>query len=125
MIVVDASAFIDVIDGRRAVVERVTGEELHAPHLLDIEVAGALRRLVAAGRLDESRAAAALRIMRASDVRRHPHTPLLDIIWSLRDRVSAYDATYVALAVALDAPLVTTDRKLASVPGLPCTVEVP
>jgi predicted nucleic acid-binding protein len=125
VIVIDASAFIDAVDGRREVVARMAGEELHAPHLLDIEVTSALRRLVAAGRLDEPRATAALRILRDGDIRRHPHVLLLDIVWSLRERVSSYDAAYIALAAALDAPLVTTDRKLASLPGLPCTVESP
>jgi predicted nucleic acid-binding protein len=64
-------------------------------------------------------------VLAQADIRRHPHTPLIDTIWSLRHSVSAYDAAYLALATVLDAPLVTTDRKLASLRGLPCTVEVP
>lgn len=120
MIVIDASAFIDAVDGRPDVVERLVDEDVHAPHLLDVEVLSALRRLVAAGRLDEQRAAEALRILEKGDIHRHPHTPLLPIIWSLRDRVSPYDASYVALAAALHAPLLTTDRKLTNIPRLPC-----
>jgi predicted nucleic acid-binding protein len=125
VIVVDASAFVDAVDGEPAVIDRIAGEDIHAPHLLDVEVASALRRLVADGRFDRQRAAAAVGALEQADIRRHPHTALLDVIWSLRDRVTAYDAAYVALAAALGATLVTTDRRLASVPGLPCVVEVP
>lgn len=125
MIVIDASAFLDAVDGRRAVIDRIDGEDLHAPHLLDVEVLSALRRLVASKRLDDDRAAGVRNVLARADIRRHPHTPHIDGIWSLRQTVSAYDATYLALASVLDAPLVTTDRKLASLSGLPCTVEVP
>lgn len=124
MIVIDAAAFIDAVDGRSSVVDRLTGEDLHAPYLFDVEVLSGLRRLVTAGHFNEQRAGEALLVLEQAAIRRHPHTPLLSVIWSLRDRVTAYDASYVALAAALDAPLMTTDRKLASVPGLPCTVEV-
>ena len=125
MIVIDASALIDAVDGRVSVIARLEGEDIHAPHLIDVEVASALRRLVARGRFEQQRAADVLTSLEQADIKRHPHSPLLGLIWSLRDRVSAYDATYVALATVLDAPLVTTDRKLASVPGLPCVVAVP
>lgn len=124
MIVIDASAFVDVVDGRRAVIDRIDGEDLHAPHLLDVEVLSALRRLVASERLDEGTAAVFRGVLAQADIRRHPHTPLIDMIWSMRHGVSAYDASYLALATVLDAPLVTTDRKLARLPGLACTVEV-
>lgn len=123
MIVIDASAFLDAVDGRVPVVERITGEDIHAPHLLDIEVMSALRRLVAGGGLESSRAAEYRRLLAQADVRRHIHTPLLDMIWSLREMVSAYDAAYVALAAVLDAPLVTTDRRLGKLSALPCVVE--
>jgi predicted nucleic acid-binding protein len=125
VIVIDASAFLDAVDGRQAVIDRIAGEDLHAPHLLDVEVLSALRRLVAGERLDPLRAANVRAVLAQSDIRRHPHTLLLDVIWTLRDRVSAHDAAYVALATVLDAPLVTTDRKLAGMPGLPCAVDVP
>ena len=123
MIVLDASAFIDAIDGRRAVIERLVGEDIHAPHLLDVEVANALRRLVAEGRFDEDRADRALDILERGEIHRHDHTPLLRIGWELRHQISAYDAAYVSLAAVMGIPLVTTDRKLADVPGLPCAVE--
>ena len=125
MIVIDASAFIDAVAGRQSVVERITGEVIYAPHLLDVEVTSGLRRLVSTGRLSEKRAAAAIEVLARADIERHPHRPLLPVIWSLRGRMSAYDATYVSLAAALGVPLVTTDQKLANVPGLPCDVEVP
>ena len=49
---------------------------------------------------------------------------LLGRIWELRDNLTAYDATYVALAEAIEAPLVTMDRRLARAPGPRCTVTV-
>lgn len=125
MIVIDASAFIDAVDGSRPVIARLANEDIHVPHLLDVEVLSALWRLVAADRIDPQRAMEALHVLEESDIHRHPHTPLLGVAWSLRARVSASDAAYVALAAVLDAPLVTTDRKLAAVAGLPCAVVVP
>ena len=125
MIVLDASAFVDAVDGNRAVIERLSGEEVHAPHLLDVEVTSALRRLVGAGRLDGSHAVAALAALETADIHRHPHTPLLGLIWSMRDTIAPYNGAYVALATALQAPLITTDRKLAANPNLQCTVELP
>ncbi len=123
MIVLDASAFIDAVDGRPSVVARLAGEDIHAPHLLDSEVVSALRRLERAGRFNEGRARAAIDTLSRADIRRHPHRPLLPVMWRLRGQLSAYDATYVALATALDAPLVTADQRLANVPDLPCAVE--
>jgi predicted nucleic acid-binding protein len=123
VIVLDASSFIDAVDGRPTVLDRLAGEDLHAPHLLDVEVVSALRRLVLGDRFDDDRADRVLTILEQADIKRHPHRPLLRAAWSVRGQVSAYDAMYVALAAALDVPLVTTDRKLASMPNLPCTVE--
>ncbi|MDJ0955022.1 MAG: type II toxin-antitoxin system VapC family toxin [Acidimicrobiia bacterium] len=123
MIVLDASAFIDAVDGRAEVAARLEGADIHAPHLLDVEVASALRRLTGTGRLSESRAETILDVLEQADIKRHPHRPLLRSVWALRGRLTADDATYVALAAVLEAPLITTDRKLASLPGLPCEVE--
>ena len=123
MIVLDASAFIDAVDGRRNVIERLAGEDIHAPHLLDVEVVSALRRLMAEGRLDEGLADRALEILEKADIHRHQHTPLLRRVWELSHQISAYDAAYVSLAAVMDVPLVTTDRKLAGVSNLPCAVE--
>ena len=88
-------------------------ESLHAPHLLDLEVAQAFRRAVAAGSLDPDRARQALDDLLLLDVERYPHDRLLPRIWDLRDNLTAYDAAYVALAEALDCPLLTCDRRLA------------
>jgi predicted nucleic acid-binding protein len=125
VIVLDASAFVDAVAGRTSVVDRLEGEDIHAPQVIDVEVLSALRRFVATGRVDVERVADALGILEPSDIHRHPHTPLLRLAWPLRDTVSAYDAAYVTLAAALDVPLVTADRRLAMVPNLPRVVEVP
>jgi predicted nucleic acid-binding protein len=93
------------------------GEVLHAPHLIDVEVTQVLRRLELAQVLEGARAKQALEDLRALRLVRHPHAALLDRVWSLRHNVTAYDALYLALSEALDAPLVTTDRRLAAAPG--------
>ncbi len=124
MIVIDASAFIDAVDGRAEVLDRLAGEDVHAPHLLDVEVASALRRLVGKGRIDAGTADRAVSILEQGDIKRYGHRPLLRSAWELRDRLSAYDAVYVALAAALDVPLVTTDRRLGAAHDLPCSIEV-
>lgn len=92
-------------------------EVLHAPHLLDVEVTQVLRRLEQADTVSSGRAQEALDDLRALRIVRHPTLALLDRIWELRRNLSAYDALYVALAEALDAPLVTTDQRLSRAPG--------
>lgn len=89
------------------------GRSLWAPHLIDVEVGHALRRTVAARKLPEGRAAAALGKLSELPLRRIVHTGLLDRAWQLRHNVTFYDGIYVALAEALDAPLVTLDGRLA------------
>jgi predicted nucleic acid-binding protein len=84
---------------------------LHAPHLLDTEFAHALRGLARAG-LSPNRAQSALRDLADLRILRYPALGLLDRIWQLRHQLDAYDATFVALAEALDIPLVTCDAKL-------------
>ena len=118
MIVVDASAILELLlNTRRAtrVSERlfVAGETLHAPHLLDLEVAQVLRRYATAGALTEQRGDQALGDLRDLPLERYPHNLFLDRIWELRHNLTAYDAAYVALAEALAAPLVTRDAALA------------
>lgn len=100
------------------------GETLHAPHLLDLEVGQALRRLLRRGALSDARAMDALTDMSALGVRRYPHTRLLGRIWELRANVSVFDAAYVALAEALDAPLITADQALARAPGHRARIEL-
>ena len=119
MIVLDASALIEVLLQTQAAagIEQrifVGRETLHAPHLLDLEVASAFRRQVALGAVDAERAALALALHRNLRIMRHPHYPYLDRIWGLRSNFSAYDACYVALAEALGATLLTRDKALAS-----------
>lgn len=117
MIVADASALIDLLLNRpsaAATIEAI-GERraIHAPHLVETEVLHALRRWVARGQLDAGRAKAALGDLGDLPLVHHAHAPLRERVWSLRDRLTAYDATYVALAEALDATLVTADGRLA------------
>ena len=89
-----------------------------------MEVLHALRRLVARGELAEARAAQALADFVALGVTRYPHVALRSRVWELRFVLSAYDGAYVALAEALDAPVVTTDEGLARSSGHCATVEV-
>lgn len=99
--------------------------DLHAPALLDLEIAHALRGLVRGGRLAEHRARAVLREFSEDlALERHVHTPLLERVWELRDKLSAYEASYVALAEALGATLLTEDRAIARAPGIRCRVEL-
>lgn len=98
----------------------VAAEDLHAPHLVDVEVASGLRRLAAAGSVRPERAAEALADLAVLRLDRYPQTPLLPRVWQLRDNLSAYDASYVALAEFLDCALLTCDRGLATAPGSRC-----
>ena len=127
--VLDASAAVELLlntpPGRR-VSSRLNDETevIHAPHLIDIEVAQVLRRHVLHGLVTDARAVRALDRWRDLDIERYPHTPLLDRVWQLRHNVSAYDAVYVALAEALTIPLVTGDARLARAPGLNVRIEL-
>ena len=129
MIVLDASVVIEVLlqtDAATAVADRILApnETLHAPHLIDLEVAQVLRRYVRRGELKADRAQRALEVMVEFPLTRYDHEPLLGRIWELRDNVTAYDAAYIALAEGLDATLVTRDRKLTAVPILRGAVEL-
>jgi predicted nucleic acid-binding protein len=128
VIVLDASAVVDYvlwIGAAERIARRIsTGEAMHAPYLLDIEVAHALRRYALRGALSPARGAEALSDVAQLRLRRYPHLPLLPRIWALRENLSAFDAAYVALAEALDAPLVTSDAALARAPGHSARVEV-
>lgn len=128
MIVIDASALIELLVRAPAAsaVERLMARRavLCAPHLIDAEVTQVLCRFAAAGRLDDQRGREALEDLAALKLRRFPLTRLLPEVWQLRHNLTAYDAAYVALAGALDAPLVTRDRRLAAAAGSGVTVEV-
>ena len=129
VIVVDASALLEVLLNS-AVADRVAarifrvGDTLHAPHLLDLEVVQVLRRYAAAGDLGTERALEALEDLGDFPLTRYPHDVFLARIWALRQNLTAYDAAYVALAEALDAPLVTRDRALAGARGHRARVEI-
>jgi predicted nucleic acid-binding protein len=128
VIVVDASALIEFLL-QTALGTRVEArlfrdrDEFHSPHLADVEVVQGLRRLVRAGEVSPDRAAEAMADLGDLDLHRHPHLDLLTRAWKLRDNVTAYDAMYVALAEALDAPLITCDTPLAKTPGHRARIE--
>ncbi|WP_432507724.1 type II toxin-antitoxin system VapC family toxin [Kineococcus arenarius] len=128
MIVVDASVLAPALaddgpDGDRAR-ERLLGEVLAAPEVIDLEVASVLRRAVAGGALPQRRADLALTDLIDLPLRRAAHRGLLRRCWELRHTVTSYDAAYVALAEALDVTLVTADARLSRAPGTTCEVEV-
>jgi predicted nucleic acid-binding protein len=122
VIVLDASAAIEfllrtpsgIAIGRRIL---SSGETLHAPHLIDVEVCQVLRRCVTAGDITKRRAEEALQDLVDLRLRRYPHAPFLHRVWKVRGNLTAYDALYVALAEMLDATLLTRDGKIAAAPG--------
>lgn len=129
MIVVDASALLEVLlrtPDAEAVEARLLGKRqtLHAPHLLDVEVAQVLRRYAMTGEIDEKRGSEALADLADFPIRRYPHDFLLQRAWTLRNNFTAYDAVYVALAEALNARLLTRDRRLAAEVGRHVDIEL-
>ena len=122
MIVLDASAVVELLlwtDRAESICERVmiSEESRHAPHLLDVEVAQVIRRYRLAGEIDDSRGIQMIQDLTDLPIDRHGHTLLLSRIWQLHGNLTAYDAVYIALAEALDAPLFTCDSRLATAPG--------
>lgn len=116
MIVVDASAMVEALVGRDAdadLLDALAGD-LDAPHLLDVEVLSVLRGLVLGGKLDPSEAVRAREEHFAFAITRHETSPLAERIWQLCHQFTSYDANYLALAEALQAPLLTCDAKLAT-----------
>jgi predicted nucleic acid-binding protein len=129
VIVLDASAALELllntpIAPRIAARVLAPRETLHAPHLIDLEVAQVLRRWERTGALTAPRAEEALEDLADLPLARYPHQLLLPRIWDLRSNATAYDAAYLALAEALEATLVTRDAALASIPGHSARVEV-
>lgn len=128
MIVADASVFVEALltKGELANTARahLDSTEVHAPHLLDLEVASALRRLAVRGIVSPDRASGALRQLSHALIYRHSHAPFLDRIWELRSSVGAYEATYIALAERAKTKLVTLDRRLAAAHGPRCEIQV-
>jgi len=122
--VVDAGVFVELLAGALSA-ERLGDEELAVPHLVDSEVTNALRRLVLRGDLTDDQGSAAMEGFDRLMLTRYPADWLRPRMWALRHNISAYDATYVALAEMTGATaLLTTDARLASAPGLRCAVHV-
>lgn len=129
MIVIDASAVLELLlrtDRAENVARRALAadERLHAPHLLDVEVVQALRRMVRLKGIDVERTEQALEDFEGLLVERHSHHEFVHRIWQLRGSLTAYDGAYVALAEALDAPLLTCDAKVARAPGHRARIEL-
>jgi predicted nucleic acid-binding protein len=129
VIVVDASALTEFLLqtplGSRVEARLFRDDDdFHAPHLLDVEVTQALRRLVHARDVLPDRAEQALEDLTALGIHRHSHIDLLGRAWELRDNLTVYDAMYVALAEALDAPVVTCDRPLGTTAAHTARIEV-
>lgn len=124
MIVLDASAAVAALlrDGTARAV--LAEQQVHAPHLVDAEVAHSLRRLSATGQLTADLGGATLNAWATLGLTRHPVHPLLPRVWELREDVTAYDAMYVALAELLDCALLTADRRLARASGPACPITV-
>lgn len=132
MIVLDASAAVEWLlqtSKAEAIDDHLFGSSpdtktWHAPHLLDIEVAQVLRRHVAARIMTAERGREALQDLMDLPLVRYPHDFLLPRIWELRQNLTAYDATYIALSEVLGVPLLTCDRRLADAPGHSAQVTV-
>jgi predicted nucleic acid-binding protein len=126
MVVVDTSAVVSLLLEEppvSALAARLSGLRLSAPHLVDVEFLHALRRLTRIGLVAPARAALIRSDFSSLRITRYPHTLLADRMWDLRENLTAYDAAFVALAEVLDAPLVTTDARLAASPGHRAAIE--
>jgi len=127
-LIVDASCLYEVVvDGVRSedVRRRLAADpDQAAPHVVDIEVVSVIRRDHRLGRLDGTAASQAVDDLRDWPGERFGHQPLLQRVWELRATVRAWDATYVALAEALGARLLTLDRRLTAAAGPLCPIDV-
>jgi len=128
MLVVDASCLYDVLVGKpdaEPIRQRLLVDgDLAAPHIVDAEVLSVIRRDFLLGQLDLTAATQAVEDLRDWPGERFGHRALLERAWELRRNVRGWDALYVALAEALDAPLITTDERLARATGPRCAIEV-
>lgn len=125
---VDASAMIVMLieenDRGHLVSDRLSGSSCCAPELLPFEVANVLRRKTIAGILPERQAKRALNVLEEFPIELWPWKPLSSRIWRLRGSITAYDASYIAVAELLGCPLLTGDARLSRAPGARCAVEV-
>ena len=129
MIILDASAAIEWLIRTQTGIKidkRIFSPQvpLHAPHLLDVEVAQVLRRYVRDKTITAQRGQEALEDLGDLPLNRYPHDFLIPRVWELRATLTAYDAIYVALGELLDAPLLTCDCRIASAPGHRANVDV-
>lgn len=129
MIVVDASATAEALVFRTQIALRCrrriwSAPELHVPGILKVEVTAALRGLLLGRKISGETAGVARRDLSWLEVTMHPFEPYADRVWELRNNATVYDAWYLAVAERMDMPLVTTDARLESVPGIRCEVEV-
>ena len=128
MLIVDASCLYEVVADRamsaRVRARLASDRDQAAPHVVDAEVLGIIRRDLLVGRLDRTAAAQAVEDLRDWPAERFGHRMLLARAWELRDRVRTWDALYVALAEVLAGTLLTLDGRLGRVAGLDCTIEV-
>lgn len=129
MLVVDAGCLVEVLTGTQlgeSLRQRLTADQDQAaPHIIDVEVFGVIRREHLRQRLDGTAAAQAVAELASWPGERFGHRLLLERAWQLRDTIRGWDAMYVALAEALDATLLTTDSRLAAAPGPTCRIEAP
>jgi len=129
MIVPDASVIIELLlrtEASSRIEDRLLdpGETMHAPHLLDLEVAQVLRRYVARGEMRPERGRLAIDLLAKFPISRYTHEPLMPRIWMLRHNLTAYDAAYVALSEGLGATLLTRDARIADAAGHRAEVEL-
>jgi predicted nucleic acid-binding protein len=128
VLVLDTSAVLNALLSRPPIPglnERLAADgDLHGPHLIDTELLQALRRMTISGAVSDERASDARSDFAELLLVRYPHEPLGDRIWALRHNLTAYDATFVALAELLSAPLITCDARLASAPGHDARIEL-
>ena len=129
MSVADAALVADALAGGSSVgdvaAERLRGAATwHGPHILPAEVLSAVRGLLLGGHITAAVAAGAQHRLHLMRFRLHPFGPFHERVWDLRANATSYDAWYVALAERLGTPLVTTDAKMAGIPGIRCEVEV-
>lgn len=129
MIVTDASVLLEVLLRTPAgaqIEERILDplESLHAPHLLDLEIAQVLRRYAQRGEISVERGRTCLELLGQFPLQRYAHEPFIPRIWSLRANLTAYDAAYVALAEGLRVTLLTRDARLAGAPGNSAKIEL-
>ena len=128
MIVVDASTVLEVLLQKPSALRIearlfARGETMHAPYLIDLEVTHVLRTYTLRGTIDEQRGQEALSDLSIWPMTRYIHVPLLLRIWALRHNITAYDASYIALAEVLNAPLITCDGRLAGSSGHHARIE--